>query len=119
MDLDEPVNCAACGYDLTGVGWEGRCPECGGFYDKSSARGIVRGGGGRRASTPHERGDRVVSIAKVVAYAVLGFACLLWGGIASLSSPMPARPLALGLLGSAVFGFAAYATWFIDRREDP
>jgi len=114
MDLDESVNCAACGYDLTGVGWEGCCPECGGYYDKSNARGIVRGG--RGSMTPHERGDWVVAVVKVVAYAVLGVACLLWGGIASLSSPMPGRPLVLGLLAGAAFGFAAYATWFIDRR---
>lgn len=117
MDLDQPAACAACGYDLTGVGWEGRCPECGGFYDKSNARGIVRGGGG--PLTPHERGDRVVAMVKVGGYAALGFAGLLWGGIASLSSPMPARPLALGIFAGAAFGFAAYATWFIDRRDDP
>ena len=116
MNLDESVACAACGYDLTGVGWEGRCPECGGGYDKSSDRGVVRGGAGKL--TPHERGDRLVVLLKMAGFGVVGLACLLWGGIASLSSPMPARPLALGLLAAAAFGFAAYATWFIDRRGD-
>ena len=116
MDLDESVNCAACGYDLAGVSWEGRCPECGSVYDKSSQRGVVRGAKPRGGLTPHERGDQLVAMLKLGGYAALALGCLLWGGIASLSSPQPARPLLLGLLGGGVFGFAAYATWFIDRR---
>ncbi len=116
MDLDEPVNCAACGYDLTGVGWEGHCPECGRFYDKASGRGVARGAG---VLSPVERGDRVIMLAKLGAYGALALGCLVWGGIASLSSPMPARPLILGMIGGGAFGFAVYATWFIDRRDGP
>lgn len=121
MDLDQAVNCAACGYDLTGVGWEGRCPECGGGYDKSRERGVVRGGQGPLGGaglTPSQRGERLVVLVKLGAYGAIGGICLLWGGIASLSSSTPARPLALGLLGAGVFGFAVYATWFLDKRGD-
>ncbi len=122
MDFDQPVNCAACGYDLTGVAWQGRCPECGGGYDKSSAQGVVRGGQGLLGGddlTPSQRGERLMVWVKLGSYAALGGICLLWGGIASSGSLQPARPLALGLLGAAAFGFAAYATWFLDRRDNP
>ena len=113
MNLDETMACAACGYDLTGVGGEGRCPECGGFYDKHSGRGIGTGAGFGDACA---RGDRVVAQVKVAVYGVLGVGCLAWGGLASLSSASPAWPLILGVLFAGGFGFAAYVTWFGDRR---
>lgn len=29
----DPLRCAGCRYDLSGLGRRGRCPECGGLYD--------------------------------------------------------------------------------------
>ncbi len=39
MDESGPT-CANCGYELTGLGQVGRCPECGSFYSRRTGEGI-------------------------------------------------------------------------------
>jgi hypothetical protein len=44
---------------------------------------------------------------------------LLIGMLLAWGSPQPIRPIATATLIASMFGFAAFATWFIERQQEP
>ncbi|MEE9403475.1 MAG: hypothetical protein V3V20_01160 [Algisphaera sp.] len=109
MDLDQTAQCAACGYDLMGVGWEGYCPECGSLYDKHKSLGIRRGEEDRNAIG---HGTQI----KIAIWGALALACWAGSGLVALGSPSPMSPLLAGGTLGAAFAFVAYAVYFIAKR---
>ena len=63
--------CSRCGYELTGLEAEGRCPECGGYYDSWSGEGV---GGGPMESV--RRGDWVVRLMQSIGLLILALALI-------------------------------------------
>lgn len=76
MDKMTGKSCVHCGYELTGLSKEGRCPECGGYYDVWKGEGI---GGG--LTDRNRRSDQVV---KVIQTLGLVFAALVISGIGAV-----------------------------------
>jgi hypothetical protein len=114
MDLSRNAVCVKCGYALQGLGAQGRCPECGAYYDADSGRGIAS-----ELTRRNERSDRAVYLIKF--WTLMGAAALvlLIGMLLAWGSPQPIRPIATATLIASMFGFAAFATWFIERQQEP
>jgi hypothetical protein len=55
--MTQATICHGCGYDLSGLGVRGRCPECGEYFDVTTGAGLEDAGGG--ASARDRRGERV------------------------------------------------------------
>ncbi|MBB6429087.1 hypothetical protein [Algisphaera agarilytica] len=113
LDLDAKVSCSNCGYDLMGVAREGRCPECGQRYDLALGMGVTKVSANMLA---HQRGDKAIYLVKVWGMAFAAVACLGIGGLLSLVSSEPSRPLMLGALIASLFAFGAFVTWFTERK---
>lgn len=113
MDLDAKINCNGCGYDLMGVARQGQCPECGQSYDIDSNQGITRRSAAMQA---HERGDRVMFITKLAFFLGLAFLCLALGGWRALKAVDGTGPMVIGGLFGGLFLFAAFVTWFTERK---
>lgn len=73
--------CGHCGYELTGLEAEGRCPECGGYYDSWSGEGV---GGGPMESV--RRGDWVVRLMQSIGLFILALAIMGLGSLFSWRS---------------------------------
>ncbi len=83
MDKIKEKFCSRCGYDLTGLDFEGRCPECGGYFSQWSGEGLKDFG----PMAKHRRGENVVRIVQIVvlvflAVGLIGFGSLyyMWYG---------------------------------------
>ena len=70
------MSCDRCGYELTGLSEEGRCPECGGYYDYWKGEGIAGG-----PMDGHRRGDRVVQAMKALGLVVVAMLILGVGAV--------------------------------------
>ena len=95
MDRIKEKFCSRCGYDLTGLDFEGRCPECGGYFSQWSGEGLKDFG----PMAKHRRGDYVVRIVQVVvlvfvAMCLVGFGLLQSGGF---------KPLILSCVVALIF----------------
>ncbi|MEM9419819.1 MAG: hypothetical protein AAGA25_12335 [Planctomycetota bacterium] len=113
LDLDAKVSCSNCGYDLMGVPREGRCPECGQRYDIALGMGVTKVSANMLA---HQRGDKAVYLVKLWGMIIAAAACLGIGGLLSLISSEPRRPIMLGMLLASLFAFGAFVTWFTERK---
>ncbi|MFA9479133.1 hypothetical protein ACERK3_12645 [Phycisphaerales bacterium AB-hyl4] len=40
LDLEATDTCSNCGYELTGLGLRGQCPECGQYFDHATHEGV-------------------------------------------------------------------------------
>ncbi len=69
MDKIDGKQCGRCGYDLTGLDFEGRCPECGGNYSSWSGDGIAGG-----VMDKHRRGEWVVRLFQTIGLVFLALA---------------------------------------------
>ena len=76
MDKIDGRQCIRCKYDLTGLDFVGRCPECGRPYDAWSGEGLTGG-----VMDKHRRGEWVVRLLQAIG---LVFAALLIVGIGVL-----------------------------------
>ena len=106
--LDTPL-CGKCGYDLTGLAQEGRCPECGNPFDRRRGLGITL------QPTPEEQGARLMKLLRTIALAAM---TLLVGGT-SLGLDWLGYPYALsvGLVGLLILGSATLVS-YIHGREN-
>jgi hypothetical protein len=94
-------SCDRCGYDLTGLDYEGRCPECGAYFDYWSGEGIANGVVNR-----HRRGDRVVGVFHVLGLVFMAVVILGIGVLCSWSTKGPGPIILTGVV-SVIFLISA------------
>jgi hypothetical protein len=90
-------SCGRCGYDLTGLDFQGRCPECGGIFDNWTGEGI---GGG--PMTKHQRGDWVVRLLQTIGLVVCALGVEALGGYYAYKTDGPG-PLVLTTVVALIF----------------
>jgi len=103
--------CRGCGYELNGLGPQGRCPECGGVYDIYTGEGIAG-----TMMDKHRRGERVVTLLQTLG---LVFAAVLLVGVGALYYWLKQNHAVLILMGvvAAIFLVSAVSTgWSLKRR---
>jgi len=98
--------CAGCGYDLTGIGQTGHCPECGAFFDLERGKGI------EKPVPVEDRLKRRLVAAAFTSVLVLVLGC---SGLVSWALERP-RPLAIGGLLALVV-VLAWGSWILDERR--
>lgn len=103
--------CGHCGYDLTGLEFQGRCPECGGYYDHWSGEGI-RGSG---PIEKHRRGDWVVRLLQTLGLVILALGCLGLGALSYRSTGSVGAMVLTGVL-AVIFLISALVTGLSLRR---
>lgn len=107
----EGKTCDRCGYELTGLDVQGRCPECGGYYDSWSGEGI---GGGPMESV--RRGDRVVRLFQTICLAFLAVAMVGLGVLFSWKSGAALPLIFMGVIG-AIFLASAISIGISLKRK--
>ncbi len=107
--IDKP--CRNCGYDLTGLEIQGRCPECGGYYDGWSGEGL---GGG--LMDKHERGDFVMGVMKVAGLVVVALLILGLGALASWNVGKPGSLILTGVVSLILLTGAVVSGLSLRRR---
>jgi hypothetical protein len=104
MDRISGKSCRRCGYDLTGLDFQGRCPECGCYHDALSGEGI---GGG--VMDRHRRGDRVVTLLWTVglllaAVVMVAVGLMVWLKTGRSGTLIATAAVSLLFLASSVVG---------------
>lgn len=103
--------CRACGYDLTGLEVQGRCPECGGYYDGWSGEGLARD-----ATDKYVRGDRVVAVVGIIVMVLVALLVLVLGALFTWKSGRPGS-LILSAAVSLIFLVGAVVGGVSLRRR--
>ncbi len=99
-------SCHHCGYDLTGLSRQGRCPECGRPYDADSTYRSTH------------RGEHPLSrYAAPIGLGALALLILVCGGLLSLAAKNPGGMVIITLFVAALPAFGAFAYWWSDRAE--
>lgn len=97
-ELHAPL-CLKCGYDLTGLPANGRCPECGQGYNLHSWKGV------RQRATEREAMEWWLRRIRTIILAGLAVLCLLIGLAFVLLGNF--KPMGLGTLFFVVLALAA------------
>ncbi len=110
--------CATCRYDLSGLGVQGKCPECGTYFNRRSGENIH---GGASYSRRQSEMDRKLTWAKAITLTVLGVAAA-GGGLAAtvLAGGRNDRWLYLGLMAGGfllLWALTAYADLRTNQRR--
>ncbi|MEM8783378.1 MAG: hypothetical protein AAGE65_11060 [Planctomycetota bacterium] len=104
---DGSAYCVQCGYDLLGSSPQGRCPECGQAFDRRTGKGVVSG-----TAVAQQRGDLVLTWAKVGVISAIGLACLGGGIYGALRSGDWSRSMVIGGgIALALFAVAGLIWW--------
>jgi len=103
--------CEKCGYELTGLNTEGRCPECGTFYNAWSGEGI--GGGPMQG---YRRGDWAVRLFQTLALVFAALVLLGIGAVLSWKASWKASPLIFTGFLAAICLASAVATGLSLRK---
>lgn len=117
MSLASGRTCSNCGYDLTGIkGLRGVCPECGGFWDVMTGKGL-----GAARSESRQRTDRIVARIRTASIAAFGLMILACGGFGSflanqMGNPMYYRPLAIAAAVASVVFLGAMLSYLSERE---
>lgn len=99
-------SCHHCDYDLMGLPDQGKCPECGEFYDKHSSY---------RAARTSE--TVLAGQIKWISLAVFTLVVLCIGLLVAAMSDRPWGVVTLTLIVASVSGFGAFAYWWSERQE--
>lgn len=98
--------CHECDYDLTGLGEQGACPECGCRYDLASPyRGQYR--------VEARRSE----LWKVILLGSITFGVLACGGLLSLLIENPLGLIATTLFVALLPAFGAFVYWRAEREK--
>lgn len=100
------AHCRHCGYDLVGLGLQGRCPECGRAFDKQTRLNVDLDGG---AEASQRRSQRLLAVGLGVLSLLLAGA----GGAVAMASEDPLAALVWGLTGAGASLIAAL--WVATR----
>lgn len=92
--------CHHCGYDLSGLGETGRCPECGNVFDVSFKLG----------APPRE--NLLTRYAGAIMLAVVTLSILVCGGLLSLGAREPLGIFLAVLTVAGVFAFGTFVYWW-------
>ena len=103
--------CDRCGYELTGLTEEGRCPECGGYYDVWKGEGI---GGG--LVDRNRRGDQVVEVIKALGLVFAAIVILAIGAVYTWKTGGLGPVILTGVV-SVIFLITAVVTGLSLRRR--
>ena len=109
MALDPPI-CGKCGYDLSGLGRQGRCPECGTVFNLATGKGV------RSASDAMRRGDRLVRRLRTIACALFGVAMLACAGCLQWVRPT-GRSIWIGGVFAGMAFLAAVVSYIYEKDE--
>lgn len=110
-DTTSPT-CRQCGYDFTGLREQGRCPECGSYYNLANGEGV--------RDQERDRNQRTTFLVRrvrtilLVVGAVLVMICA--GGVSAMAR-VPAKPLYIGAFVAAVLLLAAATSYVYERDE--
>lgn len=103
--------CGHCGYELTGLDVQGRCPECGGYYDNWSGEGV---GGGPMEGL--RRGDRVVRLFQLVGLVFLSVVVMGIGALYAWRSGEKGPLIFTGVIAGLFLATAATIGWSLRRK---
>lgn len=112
IDFDSVNECGQCGYDLTGLPSQGRCPECGNVYDIDTSKGLTR--------DPSIAPRRVwfvkhIRTLVIIAMAICAYGCC--GGM-SLIARTPGKAQATGTFIAMLLGIAAIASYVGEKADE-
>ena len=99
-------SCHHCDYDLMGLPDQGKCPECGEYYDKHSSFRAAR-------TSQTVQAGQIKWISLTVFTAIV----LCIGAAAAVGSDQPWGIVALTLIIAGVSGFGAFSYWWSQRQE--
>ena len=108
------LNCSECGYDLSGLGRRGRCPECGQVFDTMSGQGLGEG-----AAEQFRRGERLVRRLGVAAMLVMALTALACGGVLAMFADNWRYPLATTAVIAVTIMLAAWGYYLDDSQKSP
>lgn len=112
IDFDSADECGKCGYDLTGLPPQGRCPECGNVYDTRTGKGL-----GRDPELAPRRIWIVRHARTLTILAMAGFAYMCCGGM-SLLARTPSKAQATGTFIAILLGIAAIASYVGEKSDE-
>lgn len=113
MPIPDSLQCANCGYDLTGHSRRsaGQCPECGQYFDRHSGEGIR---GSQSPGTHQSEIDAKLARARTIALALLTVGIMGIGITISVTTPRTQTWIwALSL--ATVTGLAAATSYAYER----
>ncbi len=102
--------CSECGYDLSGLGVRGKCPECGQVFNLLSGEGI--GGTGRG------KADRSLDLAarlRTITFGVATASVLVCGGAGSYFATNPYRPIAIAGVFAGLLAMATVTSYLYEN----
>ena len=112
MDSGRDRSCDRCGYDLVGLARQGRCPECGQYFDVYSGEGLYSG-----VSARHRRGHRLMARLRTVLIALATVMVMVCGGLMSFVARNPARAIGIASVIAAVGVLAAITSFVCEKDE--
>jgi hypothetical protein len=108
-------SCQQCGYDLSGLGRRGRCPECGQAFDRVTGAGLVEPPS--RRTERYDRGDRLMRRLRTLGLLVPSVVLLICGGIGVLLVDEWQYVMGSAAVLAAVLGLGAWASYVTERDE--
>lgn len=110
MAIGTPRHCGKCGYELSGLGRQGTCPECGSRFDLSTGVGI------KSALDTQERFDR--KLRRIRTYLLIAAAVMVMICAGVLEGyQQTGRAFWVGLLFCGIFLFAALASYVFEKGD--
>ena len=106
------AHCNRCGYDLTGLSRDGRCPECGQSYDVDSHRGTYN------RNDPLQRSDHIIRRVRLIALFSATAMVMVGSGVASMRMTNPKIPLIIGGLIVLVLVPCTVLSYLSGREKD-
>lgn len=103
--------CDRCGYDLTGLGLVGQCPECGRRYD------VLRREGVRDAASSVNHRQQTLARIRTIVLGAITAAILVGGAVAALLVPNPGGAIWMGILLGLLMAMATATSYLYEKPE--